>query len=98
MKKALISSIESVSYISSWAKSGNIFTPIVTIIPNAMRIAEVTEEEFPVYKTLFWVDCANDVVADKWYWDSFSKSVIVKPEDAPYPVQEQPNTQGTQTV
>jgi len=98
MKKALISSLESVSYISSWAPIGKNFAPVVTMIPNALRVAETAAEEFPVYHTLFWVDCADDVVTDQYYWDSVQQLVIVKPQDAPYPVVPQPTSEGTQDL
>lgn len=98
MKKALVSPLESVSYISSWTPVGKIFAPVVTMIPNALRVAEVCSEEFPVYNTLFWVDCADDVVADQFYWDSVLRLVIVKPQDAPYPVVPQPTSEGTQNL
>lgn len=98
MKKALVSSTESVSYISAWVPAGVSFAPVVTVIPNAMRVAEVAEQAFSVYQTLLWVDCADDVVADKYYWDAASQTITIKPQDAPYPQAQQPTTQGTQSL
>jgi len=35
------------------------------------RVAEVKPDDqiFTVADTLFWTDCADDVVADQFYWD-----------------------------
>ena len=32
------------------------------------RVAEVTSNAFSVAPLLFWVPCADDVVADQFYW------------------------------
>ena len=32
------------------------------------RVAEVAESTFPVALPLFWTPCADDVVADQFYW------------------------------
>lgn len=32
------------------------------------RVAETTQAAFPVADPLFWVECADDVVADQFYW------------------------------
>ena len=57
MKKALISPNEPVY---------NYDTPPVKV---GDRVAEVADAEFPVAPPYFWVDCADDIVADKWYWN-----------------------------
>ena len=57
MKKALISPLEPVyNYDDPPQRIGD-------------RVAEVNENEFPVAPPLFWTDCADDVVADEWYWN-----------------------------
>jgi hypothetical protein len=84
MKKALISPNESVSYISSWT-SATPPQPVYTLIPNADRVAEVMDTPFEVALPLFWVDCADNVVADQWYYDSVTAAIIVVPAPAPKP-------------
>jgi len=32
------------------------------------RVAQVDEEGFEVAQPLFWVDCPDDCVQDKWYY------------------------------
>lgn len=32
------------------------------------RVAEVEQESFPVAPPLFWMPCAEDVIADQFYW------------------------------
>jgi len=47
------------------------------------RVAEVNETGFEVAEPLFWIDCADDVVADQFYYDpsdSTIKPVPVKPK------------------
>lgn len=92
--QALISPIEQVSYISGWTDTVP-SQPIFTPIPNAERIAEVSETAFPVAPPLFWVDCANNVVADQWYYDSVTQQISEVPPPAPYP---QPISQGAQSL
>lgn len=94
MKKALISPNEEVSYISSWTDKVP-FKPIYTTIPNAERVAEVLDTTFEVAPPLFWVNCADNIVADRWYYDSVSELIVVVPDDAPEP---QPVTEGAQTL
>ena len=49
------------------------------------RVAEVEPEAFPVAQPLFWVACADDVVADQfWYHPSDS---AIKPIPQPEPEQ-----------
>jgi inosine-uridine nucleoside N-ribohydrolase len=80
MKKALCDTTTSVQYISSW--SGN--TPVYETYPNSARVCEVADAEFPVYQTLIWVDCADDVVADQYYYDTEAQT-INPVENAPQP-------------
>ena len=49
---------------------------------NGYRVAEIHETGFEVAAALFWVDCADDVVADQFYYDpvdSTIKAVPVRP-------------------
>jgi hypothetical protein len=84
--KALISSNEESIQITAW--NGNI--PTFTIL--GYRVAEVTENAFEVASALFWVDCDSSVVADRYYYDVNSKTILVKPADA---VKPQPISKGT---
>ena len=48
------------------------------------RVAEVAVTPFEVAPPLFWVECADDVVADQFYYaDGALIPVPVKPEPAP---------------
>lgn len=96
MKNALISPNDSVSYVSSWTDSSPP-EPVITIIANAKRVAEVADKTFEVALPLFWVDCADNVVADQFYYDSVSATIIQIPSPAPYPTN-QPVSTGTQTL
>ena len=84
MKKALISPNEEVVYVSGWTET----TPpkkILTTIPNAQRVAEVLDTTFEVASPLFWVDCADNILADQWYYNSETADFVVVPEPAPKP-------------
>jgi len=102
MKKALISPNESVSYISAWIPnpdptSSQKYLPEITTIVDGVRVAEVVANgsEFPIAPPLFWDDCADDVVADKWYYNTETTAIIQIPAAPPYP---STGTTGTQTV
>lgn len=65
------------------------------------RVAEVVEQPFEVYKTLFFIPCANDVVPDEVYYDQADQQIKqIPPYIPPDPVttQDQPATSGTQEV
>jgi hypothetical protein len=84
MKKALISPDESVRCVSGWTDKTP-SEPIFTIIPNAERVAEVADTTFEVASPLFWVDCADNILADQWYYDSETADFVVIPEPPPRP-------------
>jgi hypothetical protein len=94
MKYALISPKETVSYVSGWTGIRP-QQPIVTTIANAERVAETATEFFEVAPPLFWVDCADDIVADEWYYNGVTQQFSVIPPDEPQP---QPVSQGAQTL
>ena len=99
MKKALISPDQSVSYISSWQEVGvNTYMPVWTTIVGGERVAEVMDAEFEVAPPLFWVDCADNTVADQFYYESQTQQILPKPQDASYPDPVQPEVQGAQTL
>lgn len=85
MKNALISPNEKpIEYISGW----NTDTPpqaILTPIANSCRVAEVLDQPFEVSEPLFWVACADDVVADQWYYNTNDNQVYPIPAPPPYP-------------
>jgi hypothetical protein len=60
------------------------------------RVAQVEQDEniFAVAEGLFWVDCADDVVADQFWYDPIDETI--KP--IPAPVVEQPVSQGAQDL
>jgi hypothetical protein len=49
------------------------------------RIAEVSATPFEIAPPLFWVVCADDVVADQWYWSGDACVVIPSPPPPPPP-------------
>ena len=102
--KALISPNEApISYVASWTTTYP-HQPITAIYPNSCRVAQVEPDDqtFPVADPLFWTDCADDVVADQWYYDTVTQTINLivnapKPITAA-PASEQPATTGTQTI
>jgi len=47
------------------------------------RVAEVEPVDFPVAQPLFWVDCADDVVADQFWYDPETASIKPIPQPEP---------------
>jgi hypothetical protein len=43
------------------------------------RIAEVSQTPFPVALPLYWVECANEVNAENWYFQTETNSCQLKP-------------------
>jgi hypothetical protein len=43
------------------------------------RVADVHETGFEVAQALFWVDCADDVVADRFYYDTSDSTIKPMP-------------------
>jgi hypothetical protein len=98
--KALISPSESpIRYISSWNIGVTPIEPVYKIYPNSCRVAQVEPDAniFPVAEPLFWTDCADDVVAD-WFYYNTVDSNIYPIVNAPIPAEAQPQTTGTQSV
>jgi hypothetical protein len=89
MKKALISPNEFVQYLSSWEKiDDKKYLPIYSVC--GVRVAEVANVEFEVAEPLFWVECADDVTAELYYYDGSSRAVLRIPSESPYPTDEEP--------
>lgn len=61
------------------------------------RVAQVESDHktFPVADGLFWVTCANDVVADQFWYDPSDQEI--KPIPVPE-VLDQPVSDGTQEI
>ena len=97
MKKALISPSENVFCISAWTDQSPM-QPIFTVIPNAGRVAEVTNSTFDVATPLFWLDCADNIVADEWYYDATTATFVVVPAPASKHEPAQPVVEGAQTL
>jgi hypothetical protein len=71
MKKALISPSE-----KRYDNNGN----------EGVRIAAVVEEEFPVAEPLYWVDCSDQCVQDKWIYINGEFVEVLPPQlDLPEP-------------
>lgn len=80
MKQALISPAEKLS---------------LNVLGEPVRVAQVSEQGFPVAPPLFWVDCEDHVCADLWYFDLQNQTILQMPEE-PEPVQ--PAVDGAQTL
>lgn len=102
MKRALIDPTTQVQAVTGWTPVAGGYEPIYTTIPNSARVAEVVPQgsEFPVAPPFFWTDCADNVVADQWYYDTQTTQIIVVPPPAPYPIlaENQPVVAGAQTL
>lgn len=104
MKKALISPMETVSCIVGWApnpdtQSSTKYLPEYAVIDNSARVAEVAADTFPVAPPLFWVDCADNVVADQWYYNTVLVEIVEVPPPPPVPTPEdQPTVSGAQPL
>jgi hypothetical protein len=86
MKNALISPNESpIKYVSGWT-TDTPPQPILTPIANSCRVAEVSDQTFEVALPLFWTECADDVVADQFYYNTSDNEIYSIPEPAPEPV------------
>jgi hypothetical protein len=95
MKQALIDPTTSVQHIIGWTASP--IAPIYATYPNSARVAEVTSTTFEVASPLFWTECADDIVADQWYYDTVALA-IYPVVNAPGSEQSQPTVEGAQTL
>lgn len=55
------------------------------------RVADVHATGFEVSEPLFWVDCADDVVADQFYYDPVDSTIKAVPIKPMQPVGGPPN-------
>jgi len=79
MKKALISPNEVVTNFDG---------------TTGQRVAQVEDAEniFDVAGELHWIDCADDVVADQYYFDTTANAILEKPVPPPPPPANTANT------
>ena len=74
---------------------------ISTIEPRetGYRVAQVEPDDqiFPVADVMFWTPCADDVVADQFWYDPETKQILPIPVPEPI-VANQPISQGAQTL
>lgn len=54
-------------------------------VETGYRIAQVEQDAntFPVAEGLFWVDCADDVVADQFWYDPATETILEVPKPKP---------------
>jgi len=62
------------------------------------RVADVHPTGFEVAQPMFWVDCAEDVVADFFWYDPTDNQIKVTPEPVVEPLQPQASVQGAETL
>ena len=98
MTFALIDPTTSVQHVVSWVEDRNkVFQPVLEVYPNSARVAEVLATTFEIALPLFWTTCADNVVADAWYYDKSNSTInLIVNEPMPEPVQ--PTVTGAQTL
>jgi hypothetical protein len=103
--QALISPNEMSPHVVSWTYNikTKIWEPVFEDVPDSWRVAQVQEDSFEVAPPLFWTDCANDVVADEWYYQESTGAILPIPAPAPIPdtmpaAADQPSVSGAQTL
>jgi len=62
------------------------------------RVAEVVDSVFEVAAPLFWVSCDDTVQADVYWYNQETNEFILVPIPEPDPIQEQPTSEGAQTL
>lgn len=99
MKQALIDPSVSVRHVISWTTASPA-QPVYATYPNSARVAEVTDTVFEVAPPLFWTSCADDILADQWYYDT-SSATFNPVVNAPAPTEatnSSSTVQGAQTL
>jgi len=48
-------------------------------VKDGYRIAQVEAKTFPVGEPTYWLECADDVVAELWYFDTTVNAPIMVP-------------------
>lgn len=72
---------------------------ISTIEPRytGYRVAQVQEAVFPVSEALYWVECADNIVADEYFFNLETNSIELTPIPEQQNIQ-QPVVEGAQTL
>jgi hypothetical protein len=63
-----------------------------------VRVAEISDTTFEIAPPLFWVACADDVVADQFYYDEGTQAIIAVPVKPKPPVDVTNTTGNTPNV
>ena len=75
---------------------------ISTIEPRqtGYRVAQVEQDQniFAVAEELFWVNCADNVVQDLYWYDPSEQTIKPIPTPEPPEPPEQPDSQGAETL
>jgi hypothetical protein len=66
-------------------------------IETGYRVAQVSEQSFDVTPQLFWVDCADDIVADMYWYDPTDSTIKLVPIPEVV-IQPQPISEGAQDL
>lgn len=103
--KALISPNEISPYVASWTynMATKTWEPVFEDVPDSWRVAQVQEDTFEVALPLFWTNCADNIMADEWYYQTSTGAILPIPAPAPIPenapaASEQPSVSGAQTL
>jgi hypothetical protein len=59
------------------------------------RVAQVSEQEFLIAQPFFWIECADHVIADQYWFDPEDQTIKLLPETVP---QSQPISTGAQDL
>jgi hypothetical protein len=74
---------------------------LISIIEHSQqgyRVAQVEHNTFAVSEDLFWVECADDVVADQFWYDPSSKQIKPIPTVPVIAGENQPIVNGAETL
>lgn len=62
------------------------------------RIAQVSETIFEIAPPLFWTECADNIIANEYWYDPTDQQIKLIPPPQPQPDENQSTTNGTQTL
>jgi hypothetical protein len=57
-------------------------------IENGYYVVQVQEQDFPVAEPLFWLDCADNIIAYEYYYQPDTQQFILVPPPPPMPQEE----------